>query len=72
MRLFLTALKEIFWVSCLMWGILFMIAASTEGFPYTSIHVRSEFWQEVFGALGLFLAVLGVYVGFAIGATKKK
>jgi hypothetical protein len=71
MRLFLTAFKEIFWVSCLMWGILFMIAAATEGFPYTSIHIREELSQDAIGGLGLFLAMLGVYLGFAFGKTNK-
>jgi hypothetical protein len=43
-----------------MWGILFVIAAATEGFPFTSIHIRDEFWQDVIGGLGLFLALLGL------------
>jgi hypothetical protein len=55
-----------------MWGILFMIAAATEGFPFTSIHIRDEFWQDAIGGLGLFLALLGVYLGFAVGKTKGK
>ena len=42
-------------------GILFMIAAATEGFPFTSMHIRDEFWQDAIGGLGLFLALLGVY-----------
>ena len=42
MRLLVTALKELFWLSCLMWGILFMIAAATEGFPFTSIHSETS------------------------------
>jgi hypothetical protein len=46
MRLLVTAVKELFWLSCLMWGILFMIAAATEGFPLTSIHIRDEFRQH--------------------------
>jgi hypothetical protein len=41
-----------------------MIAAVGEGFPYT-------FWQDAIGGLGLFLAMLGVYLGFSIGKTKK-
>ena len=72
MRLLVTGLKELFWLSCLMLGILFMIAAATEGFPFTSIHIRGEFWQDAIGGLGLFLALLGVYVGFAVGKTKGK
>jgi hypothetical protein len=71
MRLLVTALKELFWLSCLMWGILFMIAAATEGFPFTSIHLREEFWQDAIGGLGLFLALLGVYLGFAFGKANK-
>ena len=35
-------LQEILWLSCLLWGFLLMIAAATEGFPYTSIHIRSD------------------------------
>jgi hypothetical protein len=38
-----------------MWGILFMIAAATEGFPYTSIHIRNEFCQDAIGGFGVFL-----------------
>jgi hypothetical protein len=59
-----TALREIFWLSCLVWGFLFMIAAAGEGFPYT-------FWQDAIGGLGLFLAMLGIYLSFSIGKTKK-
>jgi hypothetical protein len=33
------AIKETFWLGCLGWGILLMISASTEGVPYTSIHI---------------------------------
>jgi hypothetical protein len=55
-----------------MCGILFMIAAATEGFPYTSIHIREELWPDAIGGLGLFLAMLGVYLGFAVGKTKGK
>jgi hypothetical protein len=68
----ITALKELFWVSCLMWGILLMISAVGEGVPYTSIPIRNEFWQEVIGGLGLLLAVVGVYVGFSIGNIRRK
>jgi hypothetical protein len=66
-----TALWEIFWLSCLLLGFLLMISAATEGFPYTSIHIRNDLTQEVVGGLGLLLAVLGVYYGFAIGQKKK-
>jgi hypothetical protein len=48
-----------------------MIAAATEGSPYTSIHIRGELSQEIVGALGLLLATIGVYVGFSIGQRKK-
>jgi hypothetical protein len=71
MRLLVTALKELFWLYCLMWRILFMIAAATEGFPFISIHIRDEFWRDAIGGLGLFLAVVGVYLGFAVGKTKR-
>jgi hypothetical protein len=50
----ITALKELFWVSCLMWGILLTISAVTEGVPYTSIAIRNEFWQDAIGSIGLF------------------
>jgi hypothetical protein len=66
-----TALREIFWLSCLLWGFLLMISAATEGFPYTSIHIRNDLTQDVVGGLGLLLAVFGVYYGFAIGQKKK-
>jgi hypothetical protein len=66
-----TALREIFWLSCLLWGFLLMISAATEGFPYTSIHLRNDWAQDVVGGLGLLLAVFGVYCGFAIGKKKK-
>ena len=65
------AAKEMFWLSCLLWGILLMISSATEGFPYTSVHIRGEEFQYAIGVLGLFLAVLGVYVGFAIGKKKR-
>jgi hypothetical protein len=65
-------LKELFWLSCLMWGILIMIAAATEGFPYTSIHIRGSFWQVAAGVFGVFLTLIGVYVGFASGTTRKR
>jgi hypothetical protein len=55
-----------------MWGILLMIAGATEGFPYTSIHIRDELAQDIVGAIGLFLAIFGIYYGFAIGSTKTR
>jgi hypothetical protein len=48
-----------------------MISAATEGFPYTSIHIRSDLAQDIVGALGFLLAVFGVYYGFALGQAKK-
>ena len=67
MRLLVTALKRIRCpASC---GASFFIAAATEGFPFTSI-IRDEFWQDAIGGLGLFLALLGVCLGFAVGKTK--
>ena len=66
-----TAPREIFWLSCLLWGFLLMISAATEGFPYTSIHLRNDLVQDVVGGLGLLLAVFGVYFGFAIGQKTK-
>jgi hypothetical protein len=66
----ITALKEMIWLSCLLWGILLMISAVAEGVPYTSIAIRNEFWQETIGSLGLFLAMLGGYLGFSVGKTK--
>jgi hypothetical protein len=72
MTKYATAVKELFWVSCLMWGILLMISAATEGFPDTSIHIRNEFWQDAIGGIGLFLAMFGVYLGFSIGNTKPR
>jgi hypothetical protein len=64
-------LQEILWLSCLLWGFLLMISAATEGFPYTSIHIRSDLAQDIVGALGFLLAMFGVYYGFALGQTKK-
>jgi hypothetical protein len=57
-----TALREIFWLWCLLWGFLLMISAATEGVPYTSIRIRPR----------PPLAVFGVYYGFAIKPTKKQ
>ena len=68
---FVTALREILWLSCLLWGILLMISAATEGFPYTSIHIRGDLAQDALGALGLFLAVVGVVLGFSFGKKGK-
>ena len=65
------ALREIFWLLCLLLGFLLMISAATEGVPYTSIHFRGDLAQDVAGGLGLLLAVFGVYYGFAIGQRKK-
>jgi len=68
---FVTVLKEIFWLLCLLWGILLMISAATEGIPYTSIHIRGELLQDSVGAFGLFLAVVGVVLGFSSGKKRK-
>jgi hypothetical protein len=48
-----------------------MISAATEGFPFTSIYIRGEFSQDVVGALGLILAVVGVVSGFSFGKKRK-
>jgi hypothetical protein len=66
------ALQEILWVSCLMWGILLMISGATEGFPFTSIHIRGDLAQDIVGFIGLFLAIFGIYSGFSLGKTKKR
>jgi hypothetical protein len=68
---FVTALKEMLWLSCLFWGIVLMISAATEGFPYTSIYIRGEFSQDAVGALGLVLAVVGAVLGFSLGKKRK-
>ena len=65
------AFEEMFWLACLLVGILLMIVGATEDVPYTSLHVRGETFQLAVGALGLFLALLGVYIGFHIGKKKK-
>jgi hypothetical protein len=52
-----------------MWA-SFYDCGRNEGFPFTSIHLRDEFWQDAIGGLDLFLALLGVYLGFAVGKTK--
>ena len=58
------ALEEMFWLACLLLGVLLMISGATEGVPYTSVHLRGETLQNAVLGLGLFLAVLGVYIGF--------
>jgi hypothetical protein len=58
-------LKEILWLSSLLWGIILMISAATEGIPYTSIHIMGTFAQDAVGALGFFLAAAGVVLGFS-------
>ena len=55
-----------------MWGIVLMITGATEGFPYTSIHIRDDLAQDIVGFIGLFLAMFGTYYGFAIGKMKKR
>jgi len=68
---FAKAAEEMFWLSCLLLGILLMIVGATEGVPYTSLHVRGESFQMAVGGLGLVLALLGIYIGFQIGKKKK-
>ena len=58
------AFAEMFWLACLLLGVLLMISGATEGVPYTSVHIRGETFQNAVLGLGLFLAVLGVYIGF--------
>ena len=53
-------------------GILLMISGATEGFPYTSIHIRDELAQDIVAFIGLFLAIFGTYYGFSLGTTKKR
>jgi hypothetical protein len=65
-------LREIFWLSCLMWGILFMVSATTEGIPYTSIHIRGRLMEDAVGGLGLVLTVVGIYAGFSIGHASRR
>ena len=65
------AFQEMFWLVCLLLGVLLMISAATEGVPYTSLHIRGETSQNAVLGLGLVLAVLGVYIGFRIGKKKK-
>ena len=66
------ALQEILWMSCLMWGILLMISGATEGFPYTSIHIRGDLAQDIIFTIGFILAIVGIYYGFSIGKLKKQ
>jgi hypothetical protein len=35
------------------------------------IHIRGEYAQDAVGALGLFLAVVGVILGFSFGKQRK-
>jgi putative Mn2+ efflux pump MntP len=65
------ALEEMFWLVCLLLGIVLMIVGVTEGVPFTSFPVRDEMLQLAIGAVGLFLALLGVYIGFRIGKRRK-
>jgi hypothetical protein len=58
------------WLPCLLVGILLMIVGTTEGVPYTSIHVRGDTIQITVGVIGLFLCLVGVYIGFEIGKKK--
>ena len=58
------AFEEMFWLACLLLGILLMISGATEGVPYTSMHIRGETFQNVILGLGGFLTALGVYTGF--------
>ena len=63
------ALQEMLWLSCLCWGVILMISAATEGIPYTSIHIRGDFVQDIVGAIGLILAAFGTHYGFSLGKT---
>jgi hypothetical protein len=58
------------WLPCLLLGILLMIVGTTEGVPYTSIHVRGDTLQIAVGVVGLFLSLVGIYIGFEIGKKK--
>jgi hypothetical protein len=66
------ALQEILWLSCLCGGIILMITAATEGVPYTSIHIRGDWSQDIVGAIGFILAAFGTYYGFSLGYTKTR
>jgi hypothetical protein len=65
------AFAEMFWLACLLLGVLLMISGATEGVPYTSVHIRGETFQNAVLGLGLFLALLGVYIGFRFRKEKK-
>ena len=65
------AFQEMFWLACLLLGVLLMISGATEGVPYTSVHIKGETFQNAVLGLGLFLAVLGVYIGFRFRKEKK-
>jgi LPXTG-motif cell wall-anchored protein len=65
------AFEEMFWLACLLLGVLLMISGATEGVPYTSVHIRGETFQNAVLGLGLFLALLGVYIGFRFRKKKK-
>ena len=66
------AFEEMFWLACLLLGVLLMISACDGG---RSVHVctyqRRNISERSPGVFGLFLAVLGVYIGFRIGKKKK-
>jgi hypothetical protein len=64
------ALEETFWLACLLLGVLLMISGATEGVPYTSVHIRGETFQNAVLGLGVFLTVLGVYIGFRFRKNK--
>jgi hypothetical protein len=66
------ALQEILWLSCLGWGILLMISGATEGFPYTSIHLRGELAQDIVFTIGFILVIVGTFYGFSLGQMKKR
>ena len=36
------AFQEMFWLACLLLGVLLMISGATEGVSYTSVHIRGE------------------------------
>jgi hypothetical protein len=64
------AFQEMFWLACLLLGVLLMISGATEGVPFTSLHIRGETFENAVLGLGFFLAVLGGYIGFRIGKKK--
>jgi hypothetical protein len=63
-------LKELIWLALLTWGFLLMIAAVSEGFPYTSIKVRGDTLPTLVGSVGFLMSAFGVYIGFSIGNPK--